>query len=444
MKDLRSKSFFAIIILLMVFKDDIMNKTKIFDGIIVFIIAVAILFFVSPVLAANMGIMGVALPEILIAMIAIAAVLIRKDDVTQRLSLRFPTIKSFFGAVVLMFGATAWQNAVSMIFVSLTGYTSETDITFFESYFDKASPFVILIVVALIPAICEELFFRGYLLNCFKSKKHAPAIIITALLFASMHLDIYKFFPLIIMAWAYGFIAAKTKSVVLPIIFHFLNNALAVISFYTIKNSPEEKSMALMLSEKTYIGYSVAAIGVGLALVYLGSKMLSGKKNTKRTTLITLITAGAAFTLGVAMMMTNMVYVPYEGEYKAQIRTDTEYTESFTLKAEAYTSIDASIRSNKELDCNIVITDSSNIVVYDHTDKNSSSDIIHLYPDEYTVTYSFNVDEDESLSYDVYATLKVNCLSLSQDQDEVSDETEEVYSEQNESSETSEIGKEAI
>lgn len=422
-----------------------MNKTKILDAVIVFIIAVLILLFVSPVLAVKMGIWGVTLPEILIAMTAIAAVLIRKDDLTQRLSLRFPTIKSFFGAVVLMFGATAWQNAASMIFVGLTGYTSDTDITFFENYFDKASPFVILIVVALIPAVCEELFFRGYLLNCFKSKKQLPAVIITALLFAGIHLDLYKFFPLFIMACAYGFIAAKTKSVLLPAIFHFLNNALAVISFYTMKNAPEEENVALMLSEKTYIGYAVAAFGFGLVLIYFGTRILSGKQRKKSTTLITLITAGALFTIGISMLMNNMVYNPYSGEYKNLIRQDTEYTESFTLETDAYASIEASIRSSKKIDCNILITDSKDTVIYDHSDKSASSDILHLYPDEYTVTYSFDVDEDAALSYDVYATVKVNCLSLSAPSaEEETDETTELSPDEDETDEVAEIEKEAL
>ncbi len=420
----------------MIFKDDNMNKTKILDAVIVFIIAVLILLFASPVLAANMGIMGVALPEILIALIAIAAVLLRKDSVTQRLSLRLPSIKSFFGAVVLMFGATAWQNAASMIFVGLTGYTSNTDLTFFESYFDKASPFVILIVVALIPAVCEELFFRGYLLNCFKSKKHAPAIIITALLFAGIHLDVYKFFPLLIMAWAYGFIASKTESILLPVIFHFMNNALAVISFYTMKNNPVEEGIALMLSQKTYIGYAVAALGFGLVLVYFGTRILSGKHRKKRTTLITLITAGALFTLGISMLMTSMVYIPYEGEYKNQIRQDTEYTESFSLETEGYASIEASLRSSRKINCNIIISDSNDNVIYDHSNKNSSSDLLRLYPDEYTVTYSFDVDEDAAVAYDVYASVKVNCMSLSQTSSQEADETTEAYSEGSKAQET--------
>lgn len=389
-----------------------MKKTRIFDALLVFIIVTALALFVSPELCANMGITGIAVAQVLMAMTAIAAVMIRKENVHERLSLSLPPIKSFFGAVVLLMGANAWQNSAASFLTGITGQSSSgNDTAVFESFYQNASPFVVLITLALAPAVCEELVFRGYLLTGFKTKKSSvPAIIITAVLFAGIHLDIYKFFPLLIMGAAYAYIAAATSSVIIPVIFHFINNSLSVISFYTMKNAPETMEAVPSFVEESFLGFGITSLGIGMILIYLGSRIISGKPRKKRTTLITLITSGAVALIGAGIMVYSLVYTPYDGHYTDRIREDTVYTEYFTVKEEAYAMIEVSVMTGRDVDCNITINDSEGEVVYEY--GSLIDQIITLEPGEYSVNYRFDVKENDSIAHDVAASVKVNCLSL--------------------------------
>ncbi len=88
-----------------------------------------------------------------------------------------------------------------------------------------------VLIIALLPAIGEELLFRGViqrLFSDFTNSKHA-AIIITAILFSAMHMQFYGFLPRFALGIALGYLMLWSGNLWLPILAHFTNNALAVI-----------------------------------------------------------------------------------------------------------------------------------------------------------------------------------------------------------------------
>lgn len=95
-----------------------------------------------------------------------------------------------------------------------------------------------LIVVALIPAIGEEWLFRGVLLKLFKqiTGNYHWAILITAALFAALHLQFLSLFPRILLGIVLGYLFVLTRSLWVPIFAHFVNNASSVIIFYLHHN----------------------------------------------------------------------------------------------------------------------------------------------------------------------------------------------------------------
>ena len=95
-----------------------------------------------------------------------------------------------------------------------------------------------LIVIAVVPAIGEELFFRGYLQKELADwiKNPKISILITALLFSAIHLDFHAFIPRFVLGILLGYLYYWSQSLLLPILAHFVNNAQAVIfSFYLFK-----------------------------------------------------------------------------------------------------------------------------------------------------------------------------------------------------------------
>jgi uncharacterized protein len=91
-----------------------------------------------------------------------------------------------------------------------------------------------LLMLAIIPAFGEELIFRGGFQQIFNRwfGNYHVAIWLTAIIFSSIHFQFYGFFPRMFLGALFGYLLVWSGSLWLPIIGHFLNNALAVIIAY--------------------------------------------------------------------------------------------------------------------------------------------------------------------------------------------------------------------
>jgi membrane protease YdiL (CAAX protease family) len=88
-----------------------------------------------------------------------------------------------------------------------------------------------LIIVALLPAFGEELFFRGIMQKLFlqMTKNKHLAIIITSIIFSAIHLQFYGFLPRMVLGIFLGYLLVWSGSLWLPVLAHFVNNVAAVI-----------------------------------------------------------------------------------------------------------------------------------------------------------------------------------------------------------------------
>ncbi len=89
-----------------------------------------------------------------------------------------------------------------------------------------------VVLVALLPAVSEELFFRGTLMPLVKrcTGSWHVAIVGSAAIFSLMHLDAEGFLPRFIMGGILGVLLYMTKKLWVPMLFHFTNNLFVVIN----------------------------------------------------------------------------------------------------------------------------------------------------------------------------------------------------------------------
>ncbi|MEA3478294.1 MAG: CPBP family intramembrane glutamic endopeptidase [Bacteroidota bacterium] len=91
-----------------------------------------------------------------------------------------------------------------------------------------------LLMIAILPAIGEELLFRGVVLRFLKDwtgKVHL-AVILSAFIFASLHFQFYGFLPRLLLGILLGYMFVWSGSLWVPIIVHFINNAMAVLIIF--------------------------------------------------------------------------------------------------------------------------------------------------------------------------------------------------------------------
>ena len=92
---------------------------------------------------------------------------------------------------------------------------------------------LVILVVAAVPAVCEEVLFRGFIQKSFELKlRPIWAILITAIFFGIYHFNPYGLIPLIALGFYFGFAVYKSDSIFVSMTLHFLNNFAAIIVFF--------------------------------------------------------------------------------------------------------------------------------------------------------------------------------------------------------------------
>jgi general stress protein CsbA len=139
-----------------------------------------------------------------------------------------------------------------------------------------------LFIIAVLPAVGEELFFRGLLQRIFSdwSRNKHVGIWVTAVVFSALHGQFYGFVPRMILGGMFGYLLVWSGSLWIPILAHLVNNGVAVIASYYY-----QKGMLGFNPDK--IGTGPAELVFGLlsiilcaGILYLLKKEFSKQENT--------------------------------------------------------------------------------------------------------------------------------------------------------------------
>lgn len=106
---------------------------------------------------------------------------------------------------------------------------------------------VYFLVLCVMPAIMEELFFRGALQGLLRPCGSAAAIFGPALLFALLHLDPIQSLTALVCGVFLGWLAERSGSILPGMLLHFVNNCLAFLSLYLRFYAPNNISFAFEL-----------------------------------------------------------------------------------------------------------------------------------------------------------------------------------------------------
>jgi membrane protease YdiL (CAAX protease family) len=139
-----------------------------------------------------------------------------------------------------------------------------------------------LLMIAVVPAVGEEFFFRGVLQRIFTEwfrNKHA-AIIVVAVLFSFMHLQFLGFIPRILLGAMFGYLFAWTGSIWVPVTAHFVNNTIAVAFYFFYNRGLIGDDLNTIGSEKGSIAYTLSSII--FLVVMMGAIRIAEKRKANR------------------------------------------------------------------------------------------------------------------------------------------------------------------
>jgi sodium transport system permease protein len=142
--------------------------------------------------------------------------------------------------------------------------------------FDPAPPLWLLcLVIALMPAVCEELAFRGFILSGLRHLGHKwQAIAISSIFFAVTHQVFHQSIVACLMGLVLGYLAVQTGSLLTSSVFHFIHNSIPLAMSYLLESHSNGPAWNWLVAESNDMPYafpwpiSVAGCLVAAALLY--------------------------------------------------------------------------------------------------------------------------------------------------------------------------------
>ena len=137
-----------------------------------------------------------------------------------------------------------------------------------------------IFMVAILPAIFEELLFRGAIQKIFIGwfKKPHIAIFITALIFSIVHGSFFGLLPRLMLGMVLGYIYFYGKNIWLNILMHFINNGIAITAMFIATKAGKNAQETINETFPLWVG--------ALALIFIFLLMNIYKKVCEKNSVI--------------------------------------------------------------------------------------------------------------------------------------------------------------
>lgn len=221
--------------------NELTKKPKILEVNIFYLIIAILLLTIGGIAQTYDLFSGLLITEYILILLPVIGYLKFKGyNIKQILRLNKVKFKDAFLIIlitILMYPVATFINSIILIIISLFGELKPTPIPT-----PSSSSFYLLglFVIGVTPGICEEVMFRGLIMQGYSKKGYKKAIFISALLFGIFHFNIQNLLGPIFLGVVFGFIVYKTNSLIAAMIAHATNNAFAWSLTYILGNIQNE------------------------------------------------------------------------------------------------------------------------------------------------------------------------------------------------------------
>ncbi len=224
----------------------------------------------------KLGFGGVAVQQAFILICPLVYAWYMKADFKKVFSVKAPRIKGVIGGICLALAGLLLALVAGALLTPVFPQSAES-LKAMDEMIKGQPAWVLVLVMAVMPAIGEEFLFRGFLMGTLREKcKPWVAIVATTLIFAAYHMSLIKMFTISIIGLGLTVAAYMTGSIFVSMLMHFINNFVSVlISLY-----PEQVGkMFPVLMEESLGGAEIVVVTlVGVVLAVVGWALVKGKK----------------------------------------------------------------------------------------------------------------------------------------------------------------------
>jgi sodium transport system permease protein len=236
---------------------------------VLLLIVMALILLVGQRLQARNVIVGILVTEWALIMLPVLLLLrFARVELRPALALNRAHVLTLVGAVLA--GLSAWYLVGTLVEVlqqRIFPMPPEMIKAFHKAVLAPDRHIALdLFALALSPAICEEVLFRGVLLQSTRrAMSPRAAILINGVLFGLFHLSPWRFIPTLLLGMLLALIVLRSGSLLPGVVFHFLNNASAIVAGRIVGVDPEGVGKASGLNP-SLLGLALALFCAGLWL----------------------------------------------------------------------------------------------------------------------------------------------------------------------------------
>ncbi len=312
------------------------ERLKPWMGFVLFGFVMAVFVTVCAWMQLNWGIPGLVLTELLLAGIAVLFCVIRKVKIREVFPMKKISIRDFFGCILLLIGGylISILSVLIMAVIVPESYQEAAELGGFL-YDGSMSYITTLIVVAILPGICEESIYRGAILSTFRSFKHEwAAIALVGLFFSINHLSILRGPFTFIVGMILAYVVVNKNNILLSMMMHCLLNGFSVTLSYTSFDPEQIEAAAEMGVTLQSVG-AYLILGCIAPIIIVTGMMLINPEGHKATRYITAgILAGVMFIGGIIITLTARPAAIFTMNGTYEVTEEDFETGYFTIEEE--------------------------------------------------------------------------------------------------------------
>ncbi len=233
------------------------------DVIGIFLVVLLLLWFLGQRVQSMDLLWGMVFTQVvLMAGVAVGALVWLGQPLRETLALRRPRGPDLGLALLAGLGAPGISALVAAAQAPLLPTSSAFMESLERSMTLEVSLPVVVLVFALLPAVCEELLFRGALLGLLRRSLHpALACLVVGALFGIIHLHVVRVLPTGLLGVLLAVAALRSRSLWVPVLIHALHNGFLVVA--SARGGFGDPPLWLLLGMALLSVLAVAALGRG-------------------------------------------------------------------------------------------------------------------------------------------------------------------------------------
>ena len=168
-----------------------------------------------------------------------ALMFMRRNNVPASTTLRLRWPGGRLVVLSLLIGAGVWlvDTWLGTISVALLGYSTPSVPGMYPTTVDQAA--LLFVAMGIAAPVCEEIFFRGYIMRAYEGWGARSAIVMTSMLFVFFHVNVENLLALLPVALVLGYVVWRSDSLVPGILVHLANNVVAAAFLITSSFRPD-------------------------------------------------------------------------------------------------------------------------------------------------------------------------------------------------------------